>query len=790
MKKYSTSTTLVIVESPAKCKKIEGYLGPGYKCLASFGHLRELASLANIDPKNNWSVKYTIIDNAIKQKQIALLRSEISSAGSVLLATDDDREGEAIAWHICMLFDLNPEKTKRIIFHEITESALQKAVQNPTFINMNIVYAQQTRQILDMLIGFHISPLLWKYITRKAEKSLSAGRCQTPALKIIHDNHLEIQKNPGKQVYKTTGLFIISGTSISFDLETFHETEDSMINFLDASIDCKYHVSRSEPRKIYKSSPKPLTTSRIQQAASNEYHFSPKETMKLCQTLYEGGYITYMRTDSENYSNEFKVSAQNYILKEYDEKYLHNSMLLIEKKEESFPEKKTKKTKGLTASTTVAAHEAIRPTNISLKMLPDKMDVKERKMYQLIWQTTLESCMTDASFFSLKASIPAPENLEYTCQTEQLDFPGWLVVANNINSLKNNKVYNILSNISKMTEVKCSKLLSSLSIKDAKNHYSEARLVNILEEKGIGRPSTYSSLVDKIQERGYVKKEDIPGKTIECKDFEMENGEIFEVNTTRTLGSEKGKLCIQPLGIIVFEFLEKHFSEIFNYDYTKKMEAYLDEVAKGKLVWQTICQSCQDETLQLIDRLETGDSSKKVEYKIDKNHSFVIGKHGPIIKCIGDDGNIVFKPVKKDIDLKKLELGEYNLEEVLSSDKINEKKLGLYEEEDLFVKSGKFGLYAAWGEKTKSLKGFGNRPLENISFEEVVEVLEKDGNIVREISDNVSIRKSKKGDYIFFKTPKMKKPQFYSLKDYDGEAYSTCELEFLSRWIREKYGIF
>jgi DNA topoisomerase-1 len=809
MKKYSTSTTLVIVESPAKCKKIEGYLGPGYKCMATFGHLRELTNLANVDMSNNFTAKYTVVDNAIKQKQIALLKGEIALAGTVLLATDDDREGEAIAWHVCQMFDLNPERTKRIIFHEVTEKALQEAVRNPRLLDMNIVKAQQTRQILDLLVGFKISPLLWKYITRNAEKSLSAGRCQTPALRLIYDNHREIEASPGRKVYNTAGYFslLANGSTmvIPFDLNKQYEDEDIMVEFLDESVTFNYVLSCTDPIKVYKQPPKPLTTSRIQQAASNEMHISPKETMKICQTLYEAGYITYMRTDSEKYSDEFKGSAQEYILKTYDERYVNQDFLssVNETKREEVKVKGKGKAKEKTKETDKpdkvdkdAAHEAIRPTNISLKELPDKMEPKEKRMYKLIWQTTLESCMSAASFFSIKATISAPMSAFYTCTSELLDFPGWMAVKKSSASLvdaNSQKMYSLFKAVQGTITVKCTKVLSTVGLKDTKQHYTEARLVHLLEEKGIGRPSTFSSLVDKIQERGYVKRQDIPGRTVECRDFEMSEGDVFETESQREFGAEKHKLVIQPLGILVLEFLEKHFAELFNYDYTRQMEDALDAISKNSHKdtdqIKDLCKECLDQIQRLVGVLENDTNSGKVAFKIDDLHTYVIGKHGPVIKCSGP-GPVSFKPVKPNIDLRKLELGQYKLEDVVAEERDSGENvaLGKYEGEDLFVKSGKFGIYAAWGKETRSLKCFGNRPIENITFQEVLEVLEKEGNIVRAISDTISIRKSNKGNYIFFKTPKMKKPSFFSLKECELD-YMTTEVSLVAKWINDRFKI-
>ena len=317
-KKYCTTTTLVIVESPAKCKKIEEYLGPGYKCVASYGHLREIPSLKNIDIENNFNQTYTVIDNAIKKKQIEILRKEIKNAHEVILSSDGDREGEMCSMSIIELFKL-PLNTKRITFNEITEYAIQCAIKNQRTINMDIVHAKQARQILDILVGFKISPMLWKFITKPKgkEHSLSAGRCQTPALRLIYDNDEDIKKSEERKVYNTTGYF--TNSNIAFDLspQGKHESEDEITDFLDGSADFSHIYNCSQPVKVYRKPPEPFTTSRIQQVASNELHYAPKETMRICQLLYEGGYITYMRTDSKTYSAEFLDNVKKYIISTY-----------------------------------------------------------------------------------------------------------------------------------------------------------------------------------------------------------------------------------------------------------------------------------------------------------------------------------------------------------------------------------------------------------------------------------------------------------------------------------------
>jgi DNA topoisomerase-1 len=787
-KKYAkTTTTLVIVESPAKCKKIEEYLGPGYKCVASFGHLRELNSLKNIEFANNFKPTYTNVENPIKQKRIAQLKSEISSADDIILATDDDREGEAIAWHICDMFNLPVNKTKRIVFHEITEAAIQNAIKNPKTINMNIVHAQQARQILDLLVGFKVSPILWNYIAKNADNSLSAGRCQTPALRIIYDNQKEISEHPGIKKYNTTGYF--TNQCIPFDLSKKYENEEELVDFLEGSADFKHIYSCSKPVKVFKMQPEPFTTSKLQQASSNDLHISPKETMKICQTLYEAGYITYMRTDSKTYSKDFIDKTKKYIETNYDASYINKEIdyLTTGEKEERVVESKKKKKTEKDKPVAQEAHEAIRPTNISLKDLPEKMESREKRLYKLIWENTLESCMEKASFYSITASITAHLENKYSYTSEIVDFPGWKIVKKKYDA--ENKEYHYLLTIKQNYETPYKKIQSKLTLTNTKMHYTEAKLVQLLEENGIGRPSTFSMLVDKIQERGYVKKEDVKGVKIKCSDYELENDEIFEIETEREFGNEKNKLVLQQVGTIVSEFLDKNFQSLFNYEYTKGMENDLDKVANGEKLWYTICAECLGQVDNLINLLKEN-GEKKHEIKIDEHHVYTIGKFGPVIKYLEADGeNISFKPVKKDIDLEKLKAGGYKVEDILAENKSStDRILGQHDGEDVILKDGKFGLYITWGKNNKSLKCFGNRPIENISFEDIVKILEKEGNFLREVSPNISIRNGKFGAYIFYKTTKMKKPQFYQLSGFTNDI-KLCDVNTIKEWIEEKYKI-
>ncbi|NDH07267.1 type IA DNA topoisomerase, partial [bacterium] len=530
-------------------------------------------------------------------------------------------------------------KTKRITFNEITEASIQHAIRNPRTINMDIVYAQQARQILDILVGFKVSPMLWKFITgpKGKDKSLSAGRCQTPALRLIYDNEQDIKTAEEKKVYNVTGYF--TNSNLPFDLtpQGKYETEDDITDFLSGTSEFSHVYSCSAPTKVLKSQPEPFTTSRLQQVASNELHYAPKETMRICQLLYEGGYITYMRTDSKTYSGVFVDEVKTYITRTYADgaKYINSNIdcmitgsVVSESKAKS--KSKTKSTNP-DKPPPQEAHEAIRPTHISLCELPETMDSKERRMYKLIWENTLESCMAPASFYSITATISAFHDNRFVHTSELIDFPGWKIVAKRYPV--ENKDYHYLRQIKPNAPIQYKKVCAKVTIKGSKQHYTEARLVHLLEEKGIGRPSTFSSLVDKIQERGYVKKEDIKGRELLCKDYELEGEDIFEIENKREFGNEKGKLVIQPMGIIVMEFLEKHFNELFDYNYTCIMEDSLDKIAKGDAQWVDLCKSCNTQIDTLVDGLR---DETKFEIKLDENNTYVVGKYGPVIKCVED----------------------------------------------------------------------------------------------------------------------------------------------------------
>ena len=760
VKKFTSANlrkTIVIVESPAKCGKIEEYLGPGYKCIASYGHLRELNSLKNID--ENFVPTYTIVEK--KRQQIDKIKKAILGANEVILALDGDREGEKIAYCIAQIFKLDINTTKRITFNEITKTAIQNAIQNPRTIDMDLVNAQQARQIIDLLVGFKISPMLWAHFNSGA--SLSAGRCQTPALRVIYENYKEVAQSNERRVYNTTGYF--TSANLAFELHTSFENDDAATDFLDDSISFSHVYTCSKPKRGTRRQPDPFTTSTLQQASSNELRLSPKETMRICQTLYEGGYITYMRTDSKSYSRDFIECAKEYITRQYDKIYINEQI------DDLVSKSKDKE-----------AHEAIRPTDISLVDLPSTLD---NRLYKLIRENTLASCMSPAVFYSVTATITAAQNAKFTYTSEIIDFPGWTIAIAKSSKVKpETNEYQYLQQIKPNTIVPYKKMVSKMNFVGLKQHYTEARLVQLLEEHGIGRPSTFSSLVDKIQERGYVSKQNVEGRKVACKDFELTDDNIYEVEQMREFGAEKNKLVIQSLGILVMEFLDAHFFDLLNYEYTSGMENELDLIANGNGDWTNLCRKCDEQLTVCTSKLK---DEPRMKIQLDETNQYIIGKHGPVIKNteIIDGKKVVnFKKIKQDVDVSKIH--EYKVEDLLAED-VQKKKinLGKYENQDVLIQKGKFGVYASWGQNSVSLKQVGNRPIESISFDEVEKyILEQENGFIREIALDCSIRRSKKGDYIFFKTAKMKKPTFHSLNGF-SEDYKICHVNILKSWIKE-----
>jgi DNA topoisomerase-1 len=531
---------------------------------------------------------------------------------------------------------------------------------------------------------------------------------------------------------------------------------------------------------------------------------SPKDTMKYAQQLYESGFITYMRTDSKKYSNEFIENVKKYVINQYGDQYISTNIenLIVGINESEEPVKKSKKTvaekKGIPAPQ--EAHEAIRPVNINVKEDP-LIEGKAIRLYNLIWKRTIESCLASAQYNSVSAKITAPFEREFIYKTEQPLFLGWQIIESTKKPDEN--IYQYLINLKQNSIMLPKKIESKFTMIELKSHYSEARLVQLLEDKGIGRPSTFASLVEKLQERKYVLKQNITGIEINCKDFILSENNITEINLKKEFGNEKNKLVIQPLGIIVIEFLLNKFDSFFNYNYTKEMEDNLDFISRGEEQLNTLCLACFNNLSEKINELA---DIKKFSLEIDDNHKLIIGKHGPVVKCSKKDkGNVCFLPVKKNLDiesLKRKDKSEISLEDIIEIPVKNTESgsIGKYKGQELFIKKGKYGIYAQWGKETRSLKEeFSNMPIDQINYIDILRFLDKDTvldaskpvGLVRELKPYLSIRTGKFGDYIFYKKPyskKTQKPEFFKLNGFNGD-YKKCDKELLINWINQTYNI-
>ena len=776
------ATFLIIVESPSKCAKIESFLGSQYCCIASKGHVRTIEGLKSIDTKSTFEPTFSIIDE--KKGQVEFMRSVISrfSKQNIILASDDDREGEAIAWHICETFELPIETTKRIIFHEITKTAICEAVKNPTTINMDLVHAQHARQVLDMIVGYKISPFLWKYLYHNKSNSLSAGRCQTPALRLVYDN--EKEKNAGVETkYKTNGNFLEK--KILFELNHEFDTKEQVVDFMEKSKVFEHYLKVGSQKEIKKSAPKPFNTSRLLQTASSMLHISPKETMSLCQILYQNGDITYMRTDSMKYSTAFIGQAKKFITDEFQKNEYIGNVDVLENKDNNNP------------------HEAIRITHIEKRNISSDNN-RLSSLYRLIWRNSIESCMADARYNATGIKIIAPLEKAYQYTVEIPIFLGWKKLNEksfqiydeenpNMSAEMQNEPSSLLMYLKTIENtqkpIKYNYLESNVVVRNKHQHYTEASLINTLEDLGIGRPSTFASIVDTIQERGYVKRTNLEGTNVKCIEFKLRGNVLEQIEKDKIFGNEKNKLVLQPVGLLTIEFLIQHFQQMFSYDYTKTMEDKLDIISTGKEKdWATICKSCYKEIKELSKPMA---KLEKQIYPLDDEHDLLFEKFGAVIRTKSEDGTFLYKTVKKDlkIDLEKLKNQEYEVDDLIE---IKNNNLGKYEDVDMFIKNGKFGPYVEWGEKRESIRKI-DKPLDKITLEDVITFLEsdvktKDKTILRIFNENLSIRKGKFGPYAYYKRPDMKKPEFYNIKKFP-EGFGVCEEKVFIDWLVSTYKI-
>lgn len=663
---------LVIVESPAKAKTIEGYLGKDFVVKSSFGHVRDLVKKGmGIEIENNFNPTYEISPD--KKKVVTELKTLAKKSDSVWLATDEDREGEAISWHLATALDLDTKTTKRIVFHEITKDAITKAVENPRTIDQNLVDAQQARRILDRLVGFELSPILWK----KVKPSLSAGRVQSVAVRIIVEREREILGFEATSTYKVSAVFNTDKHSFKAELKNNFKTKEEAKKFLEKCKDAIFTVSSLEKKPAKKNPSAPFTTSTLQQEASRKLGFTLRRTMSAAQKLYENGKITYMRTDSVNLSETALNQAKKVINEHFGEKYLN-----IRKYET--------KSKGAQE-----AHEAIRPTYLEHSSVEGDYD--QIRLYDLIWKRTIASQMAEAELERTTALINISTTPElFEAKGEIINFDGFLKVYMESKDEEEEleKEEAILPPLEKGQTLDAEEILATERFTRPPARYTEASLVKKLEELGIGRPSTYAPTISTVQDRGYVVKEEREGRVREFNALTLVKNEIKEEVKTENTGAEKGKLSPTDIGMVVNDFLIQHFPNVLDYNFTAKVEEEFDHIAEGKLEWVKMLNDFYHPFHKTVEVTEETSERAVGERKLGtdpasgKNIIVRIGRFGPLVQ-IGDSED----PDKKFASLRK----EQRLENITLEDALELFKLpriiGHYEDKEMKVAIGRFGPY-------------------------------------------------------------------------------------------------
>ena len=675
---------LVIVESPAKAKTIEKFLGIDYVVKSSYGHIRDLEkSEMGIDIANNFEPQYKISED--KQKLVTELKKAVSKSEMVWLASDEDREGEAIAWHLKETLNLNDDQTQRIVFNEITKTAILNAISNPRSIDMNLVNAQQARRVLDRLVGFEISPILWS----KIKPSLSAGRVQSVAVRLIVEREEEIRSFKSQSYFRTIAIFDISNEKkiLKAELSKRFDTEEEAVQFLEDCKNATFSVSSVEKKASKRSPAPPFTTSTLQQEAGRKLGFSVARTMQVAQQLYENGFITYMRTDSVNLSTLALGMAKEEITKIYGKEYLKTR-------------KYQTKTKGAQE-----AHEAIRPTNLANQTI--EADASQRRLYELIWKRTIASQMSDAEIEKTSININISSRKEkFAANGEVILFDGFLkVYMESTDDEQDESNENILPPLVEGTALTLNNCEATERFTQHPARYTEASLVKKMEELGIGRPSTYAPTISTIQKREYVVKEDRDGTERNYNIISLSKNTITKNIKKEKTGYEKGKLFPTDIGFLVNNFLLEHFSNIMNYNFTAIVEKDFDDIALGNKEWQNVISDFYYPFHENI--LSTKENSKRtsgehflgVDPKTGKNVYAKIGRYGAIIQ-IGEssaEDKPLFASMKRGQSIETI-----TLEEALELF-VLPRNVGTLDNKEMVVSIGKFGPYVRYDGKFYSL---------------------------------------------------------------------------------------
>ena len=752
---------LVIVESPAKAKTIEKFLGADYKVLSSYGHIRDLKKKEfSIDVENGFEPTYEIPDD--KKALVKELKSAAKNADMVWLASDEDREGEAISWHLFDVLKLDPKKTKRIVFHEITKSAILKAIENPRDIDFNLVNAQQARRVLDRIVGFELSPVLW----RKVKPALSAGRVQSVAVRLIVEREREANAFVCESSYRVVAIFEVkdkdgSISDVKAELSSRLKTKEEAEAFLQKCVDSTFRIEDITTRPLKKSPAPPFTTSTLQQEAARKLGLPVARTMMIAQKLYENGLITYMRTDSVNLSSLALNTSRDEIISLMGEKYVKNRHY-------------STKSKGAQE-----AHEAIRPTymsNVDIEGTP-----QEKKLYELIWKRTIASQMADAELEKTTANISiSNDDRKFVATGEVIKFDGFLKVYAESYDDDNQEddSSKLLPPLVKGDEVKRKSIVATERFTQAPPRYTEGSLVRKLEELGIGRPSTYAPTISTVQQRGYVEKSNREGVKREYDILTLKGSKISATTKSEITGSEKSKLLPTDVGIVVNDFLMEFFPGIMDYNFTAKVEKEFDEVADGEKAWNGLMGDFYKEFHPLVNETMNKKSEHKVGERLLGNDPksgkpvFVkIGRFGPVIQIgtADDEEKPKFAQITKGCSMESI-----SLEEALEAFKLP-RDLGEYDGKIVTVGEGRFGPYIRYDNSFTSIPK-DISPME-INLDEAVELInaKKEAEAKKMIKSfdeepELQILNGRFGPYISykkknFKIPSSQKPEALTLEE-------------------------
>lgn len=737
---------LVIVESPAKAKTIEKFLGKDFEVLSSYGHIRDLKKKDfSVDIEHNYKPIYEI--PADKKKLVETLKQEADKADMVWLASDEDREGEAIAWHLFEVLKLKPEKTKRIVFHEITKDAILHAIENPRDIDLNRVDAQQARRVLDRIVGFELSPVLWK----KVKPALSAGRVQSVAVRLIVEREREISAFKPEAAYRVIGEFLLPGGELlKAELSQRLKTEDEAKALLEACKTARFSIGDVTVKPAKKSPAAPFTTSTLQQEAARKLGFSVAQTMMVAQRLYEAGHITYMRTDSVNLSSLAINTTKEEIVKTLGERYLHIRNYHTH-------------TKGAQE-----AHEAIRPTYISHHEI--NASSQEKRLYELIWKRTIASQMSDAELEKTTATIAVSGRKEhFVAVGEVLKFDGFLKVYMESTDDEGDTEGNdkMLPALAKGDVLALSSVTAMERFSQAPARYTEASLVRKLEELGIGRPSTYAPTISTIQQREYVEKGDRKGTERKYRMLTLHDGKIESGEKTELTGADKGKLLPTDIGVVVNDFLTEYFPDILNYNFTANVEQQFDDIAEGKTVWNDeidhfykLFHPVVESALALRLEHKVGERVLGTDPKSGRPVSVKIGRFGPLVQ-IGTPEDTE-KPLFASL-LKGQSMSTITLEEALKLFDLP-RTLGDFEGKTVVVGIGRFGPYIRHDGKYVSLpKEFTPQ---GVSLEDAIMLIQQkreqeSQRLIKKFDENdeLELLNGRFGPYIAYKKKNYKLPK-------------------------------